>query len=150
MLIRNVYTDQGLVNGAVGNIHSFEQDDNGVVEKVNVLFDDPSVGRVLNIDGHDFISVRRVEFSYILCGRNVVRSQFPLTLSWACTIHKVQGLSLTNVVVDLGLSVFERGMGYAALSRLRTLSGLYILEFSQKSIQPPCGVLEEYDRLRKL
>ena len=92
---------------------------------MNVLFDDPSVGRVLNIDGHDFISVRRVEFSYILCGRNVVRSQFPLTLSWACTIHKVQGLSLTNVVVDLGLSVFERGMGYVALSRLRTLSGLY-------------------------
>ena len=93
---------------------------------MNVLFDDPSVGRVLTIEGHDFISVRRVEFSYILCGRNVVRSQFPLPLSWACTIHKVQGLSLTNVVVDLGLSVFERGLGYVAVSRLRTLSGLYI------------------------
>jgi len=93
---------------------------------VNVLFDDPSVGRVLKIDGHDFISVRRVEFSYILCRRNVVRSQFPLTLSWACTIHKVQCLTLTNVVVDLGLSVFERGLGYVAVSRLRTLSGLYI------------------------
>lgn len=148
MLIRNIHIEQGLVNGAMGYIHSFEISDSGVVQTVNILFDDPCVGRVLRISGCSYISIERVEYSSIINGRSVITCQFPLTLSWACTIHKVQGLSLSKVVIDLGSTVFEKGMAYVALSRVTSLSGLYLLKFSPAVVQPPCSVLEEYERMR--
>ena len=57
------------------------------------------------------------------------RTQFPVTLSWACTVHKVQGLSLDRAVISFDLNKqrsFKVGQMYVALSRVTNMDGLYL------------------------
>jgi len=70
--------------------------------------------------------------------------QYPLRLAWAITIHKSQGMSLDAVEVDLSRS-FEPGMGYVALSRVRSFDGLKILGINEMALRVHPEVLE-YDR----
>ncbi len=53
-------------------------------------------------------------------------TQFPLRLAWAVTIHKSQGKSYDQAIIDLGPRTFAPGQTYVALSRLTSLDGLYM------------------------
>ncbi|HNU95748.1 MAG TPA: helix-turn-helix domain-containing protein, partial [Candidatus Paceibacterota bacterium] len=67
--------------------------------------------------------------------------QIPLRLAWAITIHKSQGMSLDNAEIDLG-KTFTYGMGYVALSRVRTLEGIILKSLDKKALLVDPRVLE--------
>lgn len=75
--------------------------------------------------------------------------QYPLRLAWAITVHKSQGMSLDAVEVDLSKS-FEPGMGYVALSRVRTLEGLTILGMNEMALRVHEDARAFEDQMKKL
>lgn len=60
-------------------------------------------------------------------------AQIPLRLAWAITVHKSQGMSLDKAVVDLRRA-FTPGQGYVALSRVRSLKGLYLAGYNEQAL----------------
>lgn len=151
MLTRNINAEQGLVNGAMGIVTEIIFQ-GGIPSVVFVKFDDPMVGKT-RCNGqntlHTSIPIRPVESEFLYHGRRVIRTQIPLILAWACTVHKVQGISLDKAVIDLGSSIFEYGMAYVALSRIRTISGLILIKFDPSKIKASDVVTKEYNRLGK-
>jgi ATP-dependent exoDNAse (exonuclease V) alpha subunit len=76
-------------------------------------------------------------------------SQIPLILAWALTIHKAQGSTLEIAEVDAGSGIFECGQTYVALSRVKSLEGLYLSSFDAKRIRINKKVQEFYEALEQ-
>ncbi len=74
--------------------------------------------------------------------------QLPLRLAWAITVHKSQGMSLDAMEVDLSKS-FVKGMGYVALSRVRSLDGMKLLGFNDMSLEIDMEVLEMDEKFQE-
>ena len=121
-------------------------------QNVLVKFHDPRVGRIsrVSVEGDaEAVPIEPVTAKFY--GREGVtlqRTQLPLLPCWAATIHKVQGLSLDAAVIDLGPKVFEDGMAYVALSRVRTLDGVAIIDLVSSKIKASQLATKELDRLR--
>jgi hypothetical protein len=74
----------------------------------------------------------------------------PLVLAWALTIHKIQGSTLDRAIMDLGTTVFEYGQTYVALSRVRSIDGLYLKAFVPQRIKSNPLVKEFYSKIPAL
>jgi ATP-dependent DNA helicase PIF1 len=73
--------------------------------------------------------------------------QVPLRLAWAMTIHKSQGMTLDAAEIDLG-DAFEPGMGYVALSRVRSLTGLKLMNLNEMALKVHPKILQ-HDQIFK-
>jgi hypothetical protein len=74
--------------------------------------------------------------------------QVPLRLAWAITVHKSQGMSLDAASMDLS-GAFEYGQGYVALSRVRSLKGLYLSGFNARALEVHPAILERDGQFRQ-
>ena len=74
-------------------------------------------------------------------------SQVPLILAWALTIHKSQGATMDVAEIDVGNNIFECGQTYVALSRVKSLDGLYLKSFDASKIKINKKVKVFYEEL---
>ena len=148
MLTYNFDVTDGLSNGATGTVSHIVILANTVVN-ILVEFDDPKIGvkaKRLSHYRQDYpnsVPISRHEASFNIGVRKCIhatRRQFPLRLSWASTIHKVQGLTTDSIVVSFEGRFFP-GQAYVALSRVRCLDGLHILKFDPAQIHVDCAVV---------
>lgn len=130
MLLINMDFDKGLINGSCGEVSEFGEG------YIKVAFDN---GEVAKITKHDF------EFynNEVLIA---LRRQYPLRLAYGITIHKSQGMSLDKLVVDCS-RIFEKGQTYVALSRIKTLQGLYLRNFDPDKVMVDNKVVDFYKEL---
>ncbi len=132
MLLVNMDFDKGLINGACGTVQKFNND------TINITFDN---GVNANIPLH--------EFEYYYNDAVVaVRRQYPLKLAYGITIHKSQGMTLNKLVVDCK-RIFERGQVYVAMSRVKSLDGLYLKSFDPEKVLCDEKVAEFYEQLEE-
>ena len=152
MLCKNVDVEDGLVNGACGTVtHMDFGNDKTFPLKIYVKFDDDKIGLQRRktcahaaVECRDSTAIDPEKEK--ATKRGCVRLQFPLRLAWACTVHKVQGLTVDEAVVSLK-KVFAPGQAYVALSRVRALSGLIIRDFKEKAIYCKDTVKEAMDSM---
>lgn len=117
MFIKNNF-EKEYVNGTLGTVTKFNEDGNPVVRTKK--------GNVITVLSESW---KFEEDNEIVAEIN----QIPLRLAWAITVHKSQGLSLDAADVDLSKS-FQPGMGYVALSRIRSLRGLRLMGLNETAL----------------
>ena len=156
MLTVNMDTDDGLVNGAFGTVvHiSEKKDKHDFPESITVEFDDPEVGRNYKQSHRSDISDKFVKFcphtiKVPFKNGHITRKQYPFKLAWACTIHKVQGMTFDQIVISLK-KIFKAGMAYVALSRVTTLQGLFLLDYNPKTLYCSPDVTKALLNMQKL
>ena len=153
-LTSNIDVTDGLANGVRGIIQKIIINEDGAVNTILVKFDNKGIGQKAKTSSPynrtygDAIPIYRHGVSFQHRNITIFRSQFPLVLSWASTIHSVQGLMVDKIVVDLS-KIFAAGQAYVALSRVTSLEGLQILNYNSTAIKKDKRVDTEMLRLQQ-
>ena len=154
ILLRN-FSEFNLTNGSRGFVVSFEDPKRidrsacAVIETSADLTNSMEVVPLIQFgDRQVFVAIIEFEVQNDFEIKIASRIQLPLLLAWALTIHKAQGSTLENVIVDLS-KVFAPGQAYVALSRVRTLSALQVRNFGENAIGSCDRVRAFYAKLRE-
>jgi ATP-dependent DNA helicase PIF1 len=128
MLTVNLDVESGLCNGSQGIVIGFDVDESPIVKfSTQVKTIRPYIYQNNEYPTHTI-------------------QQIPLCMAWALTIHKTQGATLSQIEVDIGSTIFEYGQTYVALSRVKSLEGLYLNDFDPLKIKANPKVKEFYSR----
>lgn len=124
MFIRNDI-EKRFVNGTIGKVIELQTD------KIFIEIIKDGQKEIIDVDPVEWESVKY--FSDAVNPKNIEQevigtfNQYPLKLAWAITIHKSQGKTFENVIIDLGSrGAFAHGQTYVALSRCTTLDGIIL------------------------
>lgn len=120
MFVKNNY-EIGYVNGTVGEVVEFDADTNAPIVKT-------TDGQIIDVEEQQW-SIDNEKGSPLAS-----YFQLPLRLAWAITVHKSQGMTLDTAEIDLS-KTFERGQGYVALSRLKSIEGLRLKGFNVRAME---------------
>ena len=126
MCIANLDLEIGIANGTTGTVVDFTH------EKLPIV----------QFDKHKIVIGKKEWKSENVPGISLF--QIPLILAWGITIHKAQGLTLDKAIVDIGKDLFEAGQMYVALSRIKSLDGVYLKEFNINNLKINYKVLSYY------
>ncbi|CAF3150203.1 unnamed protein product [Rotaria sp. Silwood2] len=136
IITKNICVNDGIANGVTGRIVGFVENDNKGVSHIIIKCDLSKVGRLHRVTCphcHEQNTICVIRESNTIdrleCDSQSKKGtkQFPLRLSWAMTIHKAQGITVDEVIISTK-DLFGSGMGYTALSRVRTLEGLFLID----------------------
>jgi ATP-dependent DNA helicase PIF1 len=130
MLLMNKDLEAGLANGSRGVVLGFSDNNIPIVQFMH--------GDPVAIEPHSWVSSE--------C-EAIVRTQIPLRVAYAITIHKSQGATLDCALIDIGSNTFEYGQAYVALSRVRSLDGLYVFNLNPAKIMAHPSVVAYYESL---
>lgn len=124
---------------------------NGTLGKVSKLDDDGIEVELENGEGYvlDQEIWENVQYSYDEKEKKVVENvvgtfrQYPIKPAWALTVHKSQGLTFNNIVIDFAGGAFTSGQTYVALSRCTSLEGITLLKpLSQRDIIVSTAIID--------
>ena len=131
MITTNIDATDGLTNGAMDTVTNVVIDERtGKMITILVSFDNKHVGQeamhtsVYKSTNQNAVPKYQTQETFPIHKKascQTTRSQFPLTLAWAVTIHKHQGLKLPEIVIDMthAKGKFKPGEAYVAFSRVR-------------------------------
>lgn len=136
MCLVNVDVDAGIANGSMGVVVDFVPADKTVRDSMLVPLVQFYNGVSRPIAPYTWQSA---EFPTIAV------SQVPLSLAYASSIHKMQGATLDVAEMDLGGSIFAEHQTYVALSRVRSLEGIYLSSFHPEKIRVNPKVVQFYN-----
>jgi len=135
MLICNLDISMGLCNGSRGVVVKLKDD------CVTVKFKGKEHEFLEEIKPYDF----KIEHQNELLVRRII----PLILGYSSTVHKLQGSSIDSGLISINDSIFLPAMAYVALSRVRSLNGLYLEQLKIDKIVPNKIALKFDEELRK-
>lgn len=134
MFVKNNH-EKGYLNGSLGNVIRYDSDGLPVVRLLN--------GYEITAEHEDW----RIEDE---SGKMLVSfQQVPLRLAWAITVHKSQGMTLDAAEMDLS-KTFEKGQGYVALSRVKSLTGLNLTGYNNITLEVDELALKADKRFQEL
>ena len=161
MITTNNYVTDGLTNGAMGTVTNVVIDQTtGKMSAILVAFDSEYVSQeakytsVHHSINQNTASIHQTQATFPVDKKvlfQATRTQFPLKLAWAVTIHKCQGLTLSEIVIHMTHAnrKFKPGEAYVDFSRVKTLDKLHIINYTLSQIHASEHVEKEMKRLRK-